>query len=61
MAAFENADSAFTSGPPFLPFLEPAFLLTLNAAVPRFGLSREVVDTVQDERRNNVEEDSPGG
>ena len=33
----------------------------LNAAVLSFGLSREVVDTVQDERRNSVERDSPGG
>jgi hypothetical protein len=39
---------------------EQAFRFNLNAAVLSFGLSREVVDTVQDERRNSVEEDSPG-
>lgn len=39
---------------------EQAFRFNLNAAVLSLGLSREVVDTVQDERRNSVEEDSPG-
>jgi len=31
MAALENADPAFTASSPFLPFLEPAFLLKFPA------------------------------
>ena len=31
MAPFEDADTTLATGPPFLSFLEPAFLLTLFA------------------------------